>query len=66
MFRINYGNGQVEGTFSSYTKARDAYAAQVRFDRRTGQSSASMYIERYEGDGEWAALSREKRRPEVA
>lgn len=65
MFRINYGNGQVDGVYSTYAKAKEAYTCQVRFDRDIGQSSSSMFIERYEGDGEWFPLSREKRRPEV-
>lgn len=64
-YRINYGNGQVSIARDTYDAARKEYEAQVRYDRRHGQSCSGMYIQRYEGNGEWFRCSDGKDKPSV-
>jgi hypothetical protein len=53
MFRINYGNGQVSGTYSDSRKAkRDLAQARKRGDLY----SNLFYVQFCDGDGEWVAL----------
>lgn len=61
MYRLNYGNGQVLETGPTLKVARQAFVAQVQADGIRRQSSGSLRIERYAGDGEWETV----RSPEV-
>ena len=62
MYRINYGNGQIHGPFSTLTEVIHEYQAQLEYDRKYHQSSHGMRIERYVGDGEWTTVRGTHRR----
>lgn len=66
-YRINYNGQQVSCTFDTYGEAKRAIIGQADYSARIGQGTSSMWIQRYEGDGEWsgAGLSIEQRQPHL-
>lgn len=57
-YRINYGNGQVSESMSK-VKAIQSLREQKEYSNRIGQGgyNSYLYLERYEGDGEWVKVS---------
>ncbi len=68
-YRINYNGQQILGTYDSYAEAREAIIAASDHLRSIGQGGydSAMWLQRYEGDGEWsgAALTPEQRKPHM-
>lgn len=67
-YRINYNGQQVSRTFDTYNEAKQEIISQADYSARTGQGGvSSVWIQRYEGDGEWsgAGLSEKQRRPHL-
>lgn len=59
IYRVNFGNGQVTNSFNSRQSAINYMKAQREYDRDRsyGQSSNGMFLQKYEGDGEWSTVN---------
>lgn len=52
-YRINYGQGQVSETYTSYKQVFEALRRQIDYSRRIGQSAGGMFIQVYVLDYGW-------------
>lgn len=57
-YRVNYGQGQVSNSIRGRRAAISAFRQQQDYDRRGGQSSGGMFLQRYDAlDREWVTVS---------
>ena len=55
-FRINYGNGQVSGTFGSLSEAKRGLLAVIEIGGKIGGNLRGVRIQQYLGCGEWGGV----------